>query len=561
MRARWVVGLIWLFGQACTWAIELAPPQASQPLDRQSRYFIDPSAQLTIDQVEAQDQSLPWRVREKQANYNIDGKALWMQFDARRTDEARWYLELASSGLDRVQFFYRGPDGNWVQQEAGDTKPVSEWPLPGRFPTFELSPVTGQAVRYWVRAEHARVNFAAPISLLNQSALVASREREQFLLGAYFGLAALTMLVAAANGVVYRDRHFGAYALYVAALAAGQLAYLGVGAQHVWGHWLKWNEVATFVLPGVASATALWFTRMVTEPARFSGALDLAVWALIAGLLSAVALDTVLESRTSFALVMALTVLALAAVMALVALVWRQGEDPYIQLIAAGFLPVIIMAIFPVARGLNLIPGSALTRYGLSIGAAVEMPILFYALSLRGGRRREAQVRTAALSRNDALTGIAHARTMLHRLEGALARARSQKHTFALLVARIANFDAIVAEYGRETGDRALVVAASHLRHAISDVDLAARTGDHDFALLLEGPATSAGAVSCAQQVVASGLRPTDALPPGCTLKFHVAVATLPEKDLDAEASQRWLLGGVSAMPPDSRKAIKPMNF
>ena len=93
----------------------------------------------------------------------------------------------------------------------------------------------------------------------------------------------------------------------MAVLAAGQLAYLGVGAQHLWDHWLKWNETATFLLPGISSAAALWFARTVTEPARFSQALDLAVWSLIAALLSAVALDTFLTSRNSFALVMVLT--------------------------------------------------------------------------------------------------------------------------------------------------------------------------------------------------------------------------------------------------------------
>ena len=39
-------------------------------------------------------------------------------------------------------------------------------------------------------------------------------------------------------------------------------------------------------------------------------------------------------------------------------------------------------------RGLNLIPLSNLTRYGVTIGSMLEMPILFYALSLRGNRRR-----------------------------------------------------------------------------------------------------------------------------------------------------------------------------
>ena len=542
-------------------AITLTPEQPVLPLNRQSRYWIDPTGVRTADQVEAAGETLPWALREPVAGHNIDGKALWIQFDAIGNGTQRWFVQLASSGLDRVQLFYRAPAGQWIEQEAGDSKQVSHWPLPGRFPTFELSPEAGKPVRYWLRIEHARVDFASPIALYDQSALLASRAREQFLLGAYFVLAALIALVAAANAAGHRDRNFAVYAIYVATLAAGQLAYLGVGAQHLWDHWLKWNEVATFLLPGLSSAAALWFTRTVTEPGRYSRALDLAVWSLIAALLSAVALDTFLTSRTSFALVMVLTMVAMAVVVLLIALVWIKGEDPYIRLIALGFLPVLVMAVFPVARGLNLIPAGGLTRYGLSIGAAIEMPILFYALSLRGSRRREAQVRAAALSHNDPLTGLAHSRTLLPRLDSAILRARSLKHACALMAVKISNFDALVAEFGRDTADRALVVAASLLRRAITDVDLAARVGEHEFALLLEGPTTTENALSRAQQLVASGLRTAEALPPGTTLKFHVTVALLPDRDLDGAGSLQWLLDGVNAMPPEVRKLIRPLNF
>lgn len=542
-------------------AIVLAPGQSVVPLDQRSLYWIDPAGIYTPDQVEARSQALPWAVRQEGTSYNLDGKALWLQFDAAVSPGQRWFVQLQSSGIDRVQFFYRDGEGRWVAQEAGDSKPVSEWPLPGRFPTFELSAAGAQPVRYWLRIEHARVDFATPIALYNQSALTASREREQFLLGGYFALAALMALVAAANAVVYRDRNFGVYAVYVTALAAGQLAYLGVGAQHLWDHWLKWNEVATLFLPGMSSAAALWFARTVTEPARYSKALDLIVWSLIAALLSAVALDSFLVSRQSFTLVMVLTVLALVVVAGLVVLVWIKGEDSYIRLIAAGFLPVLVMAMFPLARGLNLIPASGLTRYALVIGAAIELPILFYALNLRGSRRREAQVRAAALSRNDALTGLAHSRTLLQRLDSAIFRASSLKHACALLGVRIANFEAIAAEHGRDTAERVLVVAASFLRHAITDTDLAARVGEHDFALLLEGPTTTENAMSRAQQVVASGLRSSPALPAGTVLKFHVTVALLPDKGLDAPGSIKWLLDGLKAMRPDARKLIRPLNF
>jgi two-component system, sensor histidine kinase LadS len=561
--------MLWLAGPGSAVAQETLPPPAialtaAHPvisLDRHSRYWVDPTTVRTPDQVEAAGETLAWDLHEPGASHNIDGKALWVQFDAVGDGTQRWFVQVASSGLDRVQLFYRMPGGQWAQQEAGDSKPVSRWPLPGRFPTFELSPEAGKPVRYWMRIEHARVDFASPIALYSQPALLAAREREQFLLGAYFGLAALIALVAAANAIGHRDRNFGVYAVYVATLAAGQLAYLGVGAQHLWDNWLKWNEVATFLLPGVSSAAALWFARTVTEPARYSKALDLAVWAFIAALLSAVALDTALTSRLSLALVIVLITAGLAVVVLLIVLVWIKGEDPYIRLIALGFLPVVAMALFPMARGLNLIPASALTRYGLSIGAAIEMPILFYALSLRGSRRREAQVRAAALSHTDPLTGLAHGRTLLQRLESAIVRARSLKHACALMAVRISNFDALAAEFGRETADRALIVAASLLRRAITDVDLAARVGENEFALLLEGPTTTENALSRAQQLVASGLRAAEALPPGTTLKFHVAVALLPDRDLDAAGSLQWLRDGVNAMPPDARKLIRPLNF
>ena len=542
--------------------IDLSPARKGISLDGRSRYWIDIGAIRTPDQMEADGEKLPWKLRDTGHSYTIDGKALWFQFDAAHAADQRWFVELASSGIDRAQLFYRAADGRWVEQEAGDSKAVSTWPLPGRFPTFELSPIATQPVRYWLRVEHARVDFASPIALYDQSSLLASREREQFLLGGYFGLAALIALVAAANALAFRDRNFGVYAVYVAALAIGQLAYLGVGAQHVWDHWLKWNEIATFLLPGVSSAAALWFARTVTEPARFSKALDLTVWSLIAALLSAVALDTFLTSRNSFGLLMVLILVAMLVVVGLIVLVWTQGEDPYIRLIALGFLPVLVMALFPVARGLNLIPASAWTRYGLSIGAALEMPILFYALSLRGSRRREAEVRAAALSRNDALTGLAHARTLLQRLDGAVARARGLRHACALLVVRISNFEAIAAEFGRETADRVLVVSASLLKRAITDVDMAARIGDHEFGLLLEGPTTTDTAMSRAQQMVASGLRASDALPASVTLKYHVAVAMLPEdRGLDSAGTVAWLRDGAASMPPDARKLIKPMNF
>ena len=152
--------------------IVLSPTVHTISLDRLSRFWIDAGAVRGPDQMEASGDSLPWAIRQPDSSYRIDGKALWFQFDALNEGDNRWYLELASSGIDRAQLFFRSAAGQWIEQEAGDTKPVSLWPLPGRLPTFEMAGKADKPVRYWLRIEHERVDFETPISIRDSGSLL-----------------------------------------------------------------------------------------------------------------------------------------------------------------------------------------------------------------------------------------------------------------------------------------------------------------------------------------------------------------------------------------------------
>ena len=176
-------------------------------------------------------------------------------------------------------------------------------------------------------------------------------------------------------------------------------------------------------------------------------------------------------------------------------------------------------------------------------------------------RRRESEVRAAALSHADALTGLPHRRTFLERLESALGRARHHRQQCAVLGVRIANLALLAEEHGRDVVDKALVVAASQLRRVVTDTDMAARVGDQEFALLLEAPVDGPQAVARAQHVVAAGLGHTPALPAGATLKFHVSVGLVPHEAHDGHATLQWVMDGVHQLTPEARKAIRPLNF
>ena len=125
------------------------------------------------------------------------------------------------------------------------------------------------------------------------------------------------------------------------------------------------------------------------------------------------------------------------------------------------------------------------------------------------------------------------------------------------MVVDLANHGALARELGREGGERALVLAASRLRRVARDVDIVARVDGQHFAVLMPSPCSLDEANAMATHVVAQGLRESEVLPPGTSLRFHIALATLPMADLDAAATLDLLQAELKDITSDSRKTIR----
>ena len=517
------------------------------PLPGHAQFWIDSGGQLDIDAVARQGDALDWRPVLDEARYPLDGQVLWFRFRAhQQSAPQRWFIELMDSGIDRAVLYQRSGDDAWHRQEAGDAVPVPHWPVPGRLPTFSLTTKTEAPVDYWLRVEHARVAYSAPIRLISGTPLAVSRDQEQFLLGGYFGLLAMVLMMALALSIAWRDRLMIGYAAYVASVGITQLAQLGTGAQYVWPYWDGWNRLSTFVAPSLSAVVGLLFIRMLTEPARSSVWLDRAVLAVAALTTTLVLLDIAVPLGATYRLI-GDVLLLLALVAVCMALAWRRSPDRHLRLAILGFMPMLLLALFPLARTLGLIATSGLTRYGLAIGAALEMPILLYAIATGVASRREARVRAAASATTDALTGLANLRVLTPRLDGALARADKQGSSFAVLVVHVANWKDIAAAHGLQAAERALVLTASRLRRIAGEVDLAARVSEADFAVLLEAPTTRPDAIARARRIVDEGARDSALLAKGDALALRVSVAMLPRKPLNGAAVLRWMLGAARA--------------
>jgi diguanylate cyclase (GGDEF)-like protein/hemerythrin-like metal-binding protein len=145
--------------------------------------------------------------------------------------------------------------------------------------------------------------------------------------------------------------------------------------------------------------------------------------------------------------------------------------------------------------------------------------------------RSQAQFRRLAFK--DALTGLAN-RTLLHdHIEQAIATARRNAGTFAVLLIDLDQFKPINDIHGHATGDVVLREAARRLQAAARAVDTVARLGGDEFVVLLGGPGGRDEARLVAERIIQAVTAPLAMH--GLRLGVSIGIAIFPDDGSDPD--------------------------
>jgi diguanylate cyclase (GGDEF)-like protein len=148
-------------------------------------------------------------------------------------------------------------------------------------------------------------------------------------------------------------------------------------------------------------------------------------------------------------------------------------------------------------------PGSVVELHGLSAEGDPLSGTLMRSLAAQA----QTALENAHLHRmveqqasTDELTQLANRRRFMETLARELKRVRRFGGDLAVVLADLDDFKAINDQFGHQTGDEVLVAFADVMRAEVRDVDLPARLGGEEFAILL--PETSLdGAASLAERI------------------------------------------------------------
>jgi two-component system, sensor histidine kinase LadS len=416
----WLVGLISLWLASSFLALALAAPQAlladknaTIDLTRIGEYWIDTTGALKPEAVAASSTAI-WRVGPVSGIYPLlPGQALWLRFSVLHlSDTSHWLLEIPYAALDRASLFTFAANGSYQGQHSGDLIANSRWALPQRHAVMEIETSVGLPQEYLLRLENAQ-GFSAPIKLIATDNLLRAEQGVSLLLGIYFGVSILGIIVGMTGLVLLRDWAYFFYAKCALLIGLTQAASTGIGSLYVWPNSPAWADRSLVVLGMLALVSFLLLNAKIIYLAQRSRRLDNFVWAVAAVGAGLCAAAFYTDSGKRLALAIPYLIMVLCLIVGINAWGRRHGDRFGLWLLISA-LPLVVASAMAVARYAQWISLSLLTEHSWLASMALQQIVMLAALFRRSQQRRENLRRIAGVDRIDPATGLINEYVFTH---------------------------------------------------------------------------------------------------------------------------------------------------
>ncbi|MDH4262746.1 MAG: GGDEF domain-containing protein [Spirochaetia bacterium] len=262
---------------------------------------------------------------------------------------------------------------------------------------------------------------------------------------------------------------------------------------------------AMFFLSGFFGA-ALWVWDYVTDPLGSMNTIGLR-----AGYLFLILMVVAFKYVSRWRLLAFLSLLAILLAEVLFIVILNRLNTGMIYGIGGfmifAFVPMLLLQAFPLFFNmiqailvagaphmlamLGYAPGFQHDHYAVLIWPTVSLMMLIYFADAYNYRLRyEIELALKHASLTDSMTGLNNRRYFEPLLKQEIARFSRLKHPVSLMMLDIDHFKKINDSYGHMTGDLVICQLADICRKAIREIDVVARLGGEEFAIML--PETSA---------------------------------------------------------------------
>ena len=349
-------------------------------IGKQTHYLVDSSLKLTYEEAKQLAKKEKYaRSSSDSKGFGVGRNSLWMFFDIKTSDDAMRTLYLVSQiPLYEAILFYE-KDGELVEKKSGFKHPHSRWDISHNRVVFSIDlPPTGSERRYFIRIETDGV-LAFDWVMGNFSETNRIMTREKFMLGAFLGLIAIMVCYNLFLFLSIREISYLYYVLYLVCFFMLTFGVDGLSFEYLWPESVEWNLRSFTFFAALSSIFSTLFAWSFLKLSKLSKLVNWSALVLIGVctihwvLCIFLSIDSNNERGNILGAIQLLSLVFFGAY----SLANGQKQARFF-LLAIIFLSTASTCY--ILSNLNVIESSIFSKYGLHIGASLE--ILFFSLAL-----------------------------------------------------------------------------------------------------------------------------------------------------------------------------------
>lgn len=459
---RWLLLLAWA---ACTAAsaqnFVLPARNAERPNLVASQFDVleDPTHKLTLDDVRSaaySDRFTPREGIKGSVNFGLTASAYWLRLSIRNGKNlpVDQMMEIAYPRLLTLDFYQLINDAVVQTVHTGYARPFANRPYPNRQFVFPLLAPPGETVVY-LRVE-SKTSLEVPTALWSTTAFKHHERIDYMVQAAYYGLAIGMILFNCLLYFSLRDKGYLYYLLFVLGSVATNVCTSGLGTEYFWSEYPHWTTISFGACAHVTLIGLLLFMRhMLSTPSTLKPWVEKLLWTTIC-------VNVVLLAMAFINYQIRLTLLAgllTAVVTLLIAILCALKGQRSALIFLSAFTVLCISIIAVVLRIANLVPSNFFTVNGLTIGPAVEMVLLAFALADRFHELRREKENAQALALASERKVVETLRASERVLEGRVAERTSE---LSATISRLQQSQKDLVEAEKLSSLGSLVAGVSH---------------------------------------------------------------------------------------------------
>lgn len=376
----------------------------SKVLQKQEVFFLkDTSKKLTLqDIIQPRYQRKFKAIPKRNSNFGYQTATFWLKIRIktnRQTPKLKYLLEIAYANLDSVFLF--SPKGRqWKIEITGDHVPFSKRKFDYRHFLFSLDLVHQKPRTFYLKVR-SKGSILVPLILHTPEAFRVQSTHQELFYGFFFGVLFIMIFY---NLFVYFSLRDGSYLLYCIWLILTiiiQAMLSGHANQYLWGEQVDWANYGLIFFIGLSNSTALLFSMHFLKLSRAHQVPYIASSVFIILSLGLAIASFFVDYNVAIRFTVLLVMVTALAMLIIGINSWMKGNT------SARFFVWAILAyhtsnfLVPL-RNLGVFPDVFLSRYGVQIGAMLEVALLSFALADRINiyRKSAKEAQEAALSQS-----------------------------------------------------------------------------------------------------------------------------------------------------------------